>query len=113
MARPLLQIDSKEVEKLASIGCSNSEIAAFFECSKDTIEGRFSAELHKGRENGKTRLRRWQLQSAEKGNVAMLIWLGKQMLGQKDKQEIDHNNSDGNLTPQIQIFIPDNNRNKK
>lgn len=89
MARPQLEIDGKEVMKLASIGCSNDEIAAFFDCSKDTIERRFAAELHKGRENGKTRLRRLQLQAAQKGNVVMLIWLGKQMLGQSDKQEID------------------------
>lgn len=99
MARPKLDIDSKEVEKLAAIGCTNDEIAAFFDCSKDTIEGRFSANLRKGRENGKTRLRRLQLQAAEKGNVAMLIWLGKQMLGQKDKHEIEQ------TTTGIQINI--------
>ena len=28
------------------------------------------------------------MKAAQKGNVAMLIWLGKQMLGQPDKQEI-------------------------
>ena len=91
MARPKLDISEDEVQKLASIGCTTSEIAAFFDCHRDTIEGRFSAAFHKGRENGKTRLRRWQLQSAERGNVAMLIWLGKQMLGQSDKHEVDNN----------------------
>ena len=85
MARPLLNIDAEQVEKLASIGCTNQEIASFFNCSKDTIEGRFSAELHKGRDTGKMRLRKLQLNAAEKGNVVMLIWLGKQMLGQSDK----------------------------
>ena len=90
MGRPLIEIDAEEVIKLASIGCSNSEIAAFFDCSEDTIERRFAGELNKGRENGKTRLRRLQWQSATKGNVVMQIWLGKQMLGQKDKQEIEH-----------------------
>lgn len=89
MARPRLEIDADEVEKLASIGCSNDEIAAFFDCSKDTIERRFAAEVAKGRENGRTRLRRWQLQAAQKGNVVMLIWLGKQMLGQKDRHEVE------------------------
>lgn len=90
MARPQIEIDHEEVIKLASIGCSNEEIAAFFDCSKDTIERRFAAELTKGRENGKTRLRRLQWQAATKGNVVMQIWLGKQMLGQKDKQETEH-----------------------
>lgn len=93
MARPKLEIDGTEVEKLASIGCTTQEIAAFFDCSKDTIENRFSAELAKGRENGKTRLRRLQLQAAQKGNVVMLIWLGKQMLGQKEKVEADVNST--------------------
>ena len=29
-----------------------------------------------------------QIQAAEKGSVPMLIWLGKQMLEQTDKQEV-------------------------
>lgn len=29
-----------------------------------------------------------QLKAAEGGNVTMLIWLGKQLLGQKDKSEL-------------------------
>lgn len=33
-------------------------------------------------------LRRYQLRAAEHGNVAMCIWLGKQYLGQSDKQEV-------------------------
>jgi len=33
-------------------------------------------------------LRRKQIEVALKGNVSMLIWLGKQMLGQMDKQEL-------------------------
>lgn len=36
-------------------------------------------------------LRDWQLQAAKKGNVAMLIFLGKQYLGQSDKIETDDN----------------------
>lgn len=84
MARPKKQIDPIEVEKLAAMGCANTEIAAFFDCSADTIERRFAGVLRKGREKGKTKLRRLQWQAAEKGNVVMLIWLGKQYLGQKE-----------------------------
>ena len=36
---------------------------------------------------GKIRLRQLQWKAAESGNVSMLIWLGKQYLGQSDKQE--------------------------
>ena len=34
------------------------------------------------------RLRTMQFKSAQSGSAAMLIWLGKQILGQKDQQEI-------------------------
>ena len=87
MGRPKLNIDPKLVQDLAALGCKTSEIAVVVGCSPDTLDGRFSAELAKGRENLKISLRRWQLEAAKKGNVAMLIWLGKQMLGQTEKIE--------------------------
>lgn len=85
--RPKLDIDARLVEQLASIGCTMSEIAAACNCSVDTLERRFAGEIEKGRENGKTRLRKKQLEVALQGNVSMLIWLGKQMLGQSEKVE--------------------------
>lgn len=84
MARPQKFIDKTEVEKLAAMGCTNKEIGAFFDCSADTIERRFAGVLQKGRERGKIKLRRLQWQAAEKGNTAILIWLGKQYLDQRD-----------------------------
>jgi hypothetical protein len=42
-----------------------------------------------GRERGKARLRRTQFKLAET-NVAMAIWLGKQLLGQRDRIEQEH-----------------------
>jgi hypothetical protein len=91
MARPKLNIDPKQVEGLAQIGCKNTEIAAFFGCTDDTITNRFSAQLHKGRENLKISLRRMQWQAAQAGNIVMMIWLGKQYLGQSDKLETEGN----------------------
>lgn len=85
MARPQIEIDPKDLEKLAAMGCSMKEMAAFCECSVDTLERRFADVIHKGRESGKTSLRRLQWQSAQKGNVTMQIFLGKQLLGQSDK----------------------------
>jgi hypothetical protein len=55
--------------------------------SVDTLDRRFAAEIEKGRSNLRTSLRRWQLEAAKKGNVAMLIWLGKQYLEQTEKVE--------------------------
>ena len=38
----------------------------------------------------KNSLREKQYDVAMSGNVSMLIWLGKQVLGQSDKQEVEH-----------------------
>lgn len=86
--RPPLEIDASEVRKLASIGCKNEEIADWFGCSVDTITRRFAEELRKGRANVRISLRRIQLRLAEK-NATMAIWLGKQMLGQRDTEVLN------------------------
>ena len=81
-------LDTKQVEQLAGFGCTDTEIASFFNISRTTLERNYEQYMTKGRESGKIRLRQMQWASAKKGNVAMLIWLGKQLLGQSDKQEI-------------------------
>ena len=85
MARPKkYKIDTEEITKLASYHCTNKEIAEFYGCSSDLIEKSYSEFLTKGRSKGKMRLRQLQWQSAEKGNVTMQIFLGKNMLAQAD-----------------------------
>ncbi len=84
MARPKAQITANQVYKLASKGAKNTEIADFFDVSPDTIERRFAGELTKGRASLKTSLRMAQIEAAHQGNSAMLVWLGKQYLGQTD-----------------------------
>ncbi len=90
-------VDEDQLEKLATIGCTNEEMASWFGVSKDTLERQFAATIAKGR--GKTRcsLRRLQWLSASSGNVQMQIWLGKQMLGQKDSV-FDMDEEDGGTT---------------
>jgi hypothetical protein len=88
MGRPLIDIDPIMVEKMASLGCKTVEIADYFGCTKDTITNRFSSELDKGRSSLKMSLRQLQIKSAQNGNVAMLIWLGKQYLDQQDKTQL-------------------------
>ena len=88
MARPKkYNIDTDEVFKLASYGCSNVEIADFFGCDESLIRKSYSEYIRKGKASGKTRLRQLQWDSAEKGNVAMMIFLGKNILGQQDRLE--------------------------
>lgn len=88
MARPKkYKITDEEISKLASYGCTNTEIADFYGCDESLIRKSFSDSLLKGRARGKIRLRQLQWQSAEKGNVTMQIFLGKNLLGQQDRIE--------------------------
>jgi hypothetical protein len=61
------------------------EISAICGCSVDTLESRCAELIEKGKDEGRRSLRRLQWGQAEKGNITMLIWLGKQMLGQREK----------------------------
>ena len=85
--RPKLDIDEDKVLKLASIGCTNVEISHVMNCSVDTIGKRFSDTLAKGRSNMKMRLRGHMFKAVENGNVTMMIWLSKNILGYSDKIE--------------------------
>lgn len=77
-------VDPKEVYKLAAIGCKNQEIADWFGIDENTMTYNFSEQLIKGRENLKQSLRKAQISLALNGNAVMLIWLGKNILGQSD-----------------------------
>lgn len=87
--RPKKEIDYQTVEKLASIQCTQEEISNFLGISTRTLQKdeEFLRIYKKGLDNGKMSLRRWQYKKAQDGNVSMLIWLGKQYLGQTDKVE--------------------------
>ena len=88
MARPKkYNIDKKQVQNLARLGCTNIEIADFFGCDESLIRHRYSEFLIKGRSEQKMRLRQLQWNSAERGNIVMQIFLGKNLLGQTDKIE--------------------------
>jgi len=86
--RPLLDIDPEQVKMLAMIDCSYAEMAAVLNCDPKTLSNRFSQVIEKGREEGKSSLKRAQFKAAMKGNPTMLIWLGKQRLGQADQQHL-------------------------
>lgn len=90
VGRPPIDIDYVACEKLARIMCTHSEIAEVLGVSLSTLEHdqEFLQVHKKGIEAGKASLRRMQWKSAEDGNVTSQIWLGKQYLGQRDKQEL-------------------------
>jgi hypothetical protein len=93
--RPRLAFDLRQVEELGKIQSTLGELAAVLGCGLSTVkdrlqnDGEFSAAYEKGREAGKSSLRRLQWKSAVAGNVVMQIWLGKQYLGQQDQQSVE------------------------
>ena len=88
-------IDLDHVRDLASIGCTYSEMAMVLGCSEVWIQKQklenpaFTLAIEQGEGEIKKSLRRAQLDEAINGrNASLLIWLGKQYLGQTDKQDI-------------------------
>jgi hypothetical protein len=73
-----------DVYKLAAMGCSDREIATWFDCNEETLRYNFKEIIAKGREDLKQSLRRAQIKLALGGNATLLIWLGKNILGQSD-----------------------------
>jgi AraC-like DNA-binding protein len=91
MGRPRLKIDPGIVEKMAAILCTMEEMASILGCSVDTLERRFADVIERGRSQGNMSIRRKQYDLAMEGHAGMLIWLGKQRLGQRDR--IDYNDT--------------------
>ena len=77
-------IDPLEVEKLASLGMKNSEIAEWFDIDDSTLSYNFKQFITKGKLNLIRSLRQAQIQTALNGNPALLIWLGRNLLGQSE-----------------------------
>jgi len=97
--RPRAKIDLAELEKLCVLQCTQPEIAAFFGVSLATVERRgqhqrFREIMERGYLKGKISVRRKQMQLMEAGDKTMAIWLGKQLLGQRDAVSVEHG---GNL----------------
>lgn len=90
MARQRLQpaLSLEHITELASIGCSDAEIALLARVSEATLKRRYEPCLKQGRAHLKERLRRKQIERALAGSDTMLIWLGKQYLDQRDKQDV-------------------------
>lgn len=99
--RELPPIDLAQVEELAAIQCTPPEICSVLKISKSSLyklkntDDEFAAAIERGKERGCASLRRIQWKTAEKGNATMGIWLGKQYLDQRDKNDYRHSDADG------------------
>ena len=89
------RIDKKQFENLCGLQCTLLEVCDFFDVDDKTLTSwckatynmRFSEIFKLKRGKGQISLRRTQWKLAEK-NPTMAIWLGKQYLNQKDRQEV-------------------------
>jgi AraC-like DNA-binding protein len=86
--RPRKEIDPQLLERLAACGCTLYEIASVLGCNRRTLERRFADAIEAGRLRGRSSLRHKQFQLAMRGDKTMLIWLGKQYLGQTEKMVV-------------------------
>ena len=94
--RPKLIINElgKEIiTNFAAKMCTEEEIAGVLGVSVETLKTEenketFSECLKKGHEQGKASLRAAQFDCARRGNAIMLIFLGKNYLGQRDTLDV-------------------------
>lgn len=92
MSRPEVPIDWKRVDELLIAGCVGTDIAAAYHMHPDTFYRRvekkhgigFTAYAQQKKGIGDSFLREAQYKQALKNNTAMLIWLGKQRLHQRE-----------------------------
>lgn len=93
-----VEIDKPELEKLLKLYVSKKETADWFDCSEKSVERfikkeyqcTFDALRDKSFVRTKVAIRRAQIEKALKSDNTMLIWCGKQYLGQVDKQLVQN-----------------------
>ena len=85
----MIELDPEEIRELASEGNTMEDISDLLGASAGVIgnnpEYRRAYEL--GMADMRCSLRHWQFQAAKSGNVTMLVWLGKVILGQKEETQ--------------------------
>ena len=108
-SKPMTDKAFRQLVELIKIQCTRDEICEVLGMSDTTLTRRiaerkiegvtnFEALYKKHQGEGKASLRREQWKAAQGGNPTMLVWLGKQVLGQKDRQEVDNTSSDGSMS---------------
>lgn len=99
MGRPAVDVDWKKVDDMLAAGCIGTEIASSLGFSADTLyrhceqdfKMTFTAYMQQKRAKGDALIRIAQFDEAVRGrDRGMLIWLGKQRLGQTDKEQVEH-----------------------
>lgn len=119
MGAPTKDIDWDEIDKLARIHCTETEICDFVDRGKSFLQNRckerfnctFKQYLEQKRGAGKRQLRKVQFDMAvEDKCVPMAIFLGKNLLGQSDKIEQKNQHA---VSDNVKIVFESNGREVK
>ena len=94
----------EQFQALCEIQCTAVEVCSVMGVCEETLnrlcedrfDMRFSEYIKSEAAGGRTSLRRMQWDAARQGNPTMLVWLGKQYLGQSDKLETQNQNVNKN-----------------
>ena len=99
MSRPPKQVNWQEVDEFLSTGCVGTEIASYYDMHPDTFYRKveetfnmgFTAYSQQKKQIGDILLKKAQFQKAlglnKDADNTMLIWLGKQRLGQREPEK--------------------------
>jgi hypothetical protein len=112
IGRPKKELDQKSFEAMCAYQCTIEEICAFMGVSdktltrwcKETYGRPFSEIFRQKREIGKVSLRRKQWHLADK-SASMAIFLGKNYLGQTDRQEVTFQSDDDESLREMEQYF--------
>ena len=86
LGRPRINVDLDIVGNLASIGCTQEEIASVVGVSARTLQRHYADIIDRFKNKGKASLRKKMWDKAiKKDNTHMQIWLSKNELGMKER----------------------------
>ncbi len=112
----IIPIDWKQVGDLLKARCSGSQIADSLGIHENTLYERCRTDLgldfvafkaqKRAEGNNKILKTQYEVATIDK-DKSMLIWWGKNYLGQKDRTEIDHKNDGGPFDNKIEVVFRD------
>lgn len=120
IGRPKAIIEARQFEELCRMQCTQREICSVLGVTDKTLMKwcietygvPYSEAYNKYADFGKKNLRHIQYRMAEAGSERMAIWLGKQWLGQSDKQDIQIAEIEDTTRTEIEDFLNDGGTNQ-
>lgn len=116
VGRPKANINWDDVAAMLEADCSAVSIADVLGIDEDTLRKRcpqdnncsFSEFSRRNKAKGEKQLRAKQYEVALSGDKVMLVWLGKNRLGQSDKKEVTTNNATEGVLSAFNLWLEKN-----